>query len=68
MARGVPNMAAGAAELIAASIRSNNARQRVGATADIATKIHSQPMDMRDNRSGAISASVKRRPRVNQDK
>jgi hypothetical protein len=56
MALGALNTAGHMAGRAAASIRSRNARQRVPATARFATKTHSQPTVMRDNRSGAIRA------------
>ena len=62
MARGAPNTAAAAAQQIAASIRSINAKQHVPVTAVFATKIPSRPTAMRDSRSGAIGATVKRKP------
>jgi hypothetical protein len=62
MVLGVLNTAGQMAGGTAASIPSSNVKQRAGATAAFAPKIHSQPTVMRDDRrSGAISASVKYR-------
>jgi hypothetical protein len=64
MARGAPNIAAGAAQRIAASIPSSNARQRVRAMAAFVTKIRSRPTVMQDSRSSAIgvTGAVRRKP------
>jgi hypothetical protein len=58
MARGARTTACQAAEVIAVSTRLSNAKRTCGGLVDFASKTHSQPMVMRDNRSGAISANV----------
>src|SRR6516162_7104937 len=52
-----------AARVIAGSTRLTNAKRTCGGLVDFASKItQAQPTAMRDNRSGAISASVKLHP------
>jgi hypothetical protein len=52
-----------------AGTRLTNAKRTCGGLVDFASKItQARPTAMQDNRSGAISASVKRHPRVNKNK